>query len=276
MIVQPAAKKTREERLRDIMEEDERRAQELGSQHSQHENSREGSPSTSKSSTVAVAVGLPSVGSTNKRQAAAALSSEGEDDADGSRKGEAASTAPPARKRVRSARLQSSDEEGGRAAAASNVPAKEPAAASKGKVGGTAAARRKAEKDAQVLEQKKLLVVKPTKRKGDVEDQAFTAEFNALKIVKPVLQPMRKLEKHRMRWDENDPDEDRNRLILEDQERGDNPDDWGGKATQMFVIHTTSLARKDRPPSRNIVELEGKYAGRANFKRFRVRISRAS
>lgn len=269
--IQPPRKKTREERLRDIMEEDDRRAQELASQHSQQEKSRRdgGNLSVVNEEPVAVPVKAPAAGSSHKRQAAIALSSDIEDTSTSARKAKSCATSLPARKRLRSASVQPSDEDA-TAAGTSIAKANQPAATAKGKAGGTAAARRKAEKDAQALEQKNLLVVKPTKRKGDTNDQAFTAEFNALKIVKPVLQPMRKPESRKMGWDEEDPEEERNRLIREDHEREDNPDDWGGKATQMFVIHKVSLARKERPPPRNDLQLEGKYAGRPNFKRFRV------
>lgn len=276
---QPPNKKSREERLREIQEEDERIAQELAAQHdSQQEpaskdKGKNAAPGKDKASGTA---------STSRKRQASVIASD-EDSNASSRVGKSGKTtgkksAPtPARKRQKSASVRPDSESDD----AAEVPVKASAAAKKSAAtvtAPTATAKRKtasaaATKAAQAeaaKEKDKLLLAKTSKRKGAEADQVFNEEFNALKIVKPVLQPMKKPQMHRMGWDEVDSEEEVNRMIREDQAREDDPSKWGGKGTQMFVIHSTPLARKDRPQPRQDLELEAKYAGRANFKRFRV------
>ncbi|KAK4058498.1 hypothetical protein OIO90_000660 [Microbotryomycetes sp. JL221] len=145
----------------------------------------------------------------------------------------------------------------------------------------TSTTRKDKEQEQQALQaqQKNLLQIKTTKRKtkdGDL-DAALNADFNALKIVKPVLMSMKPPERHKMSWDEIDPDAEMNRMIAEDQrrieagedDREDHPDKWGGPSTQAFVVITTELARKERPAPRQDLNSDPRWAGKPNFKRFR-------
>lgn len=149
---------------------------------------------------------------------------------------------------------------------------KQPAASTiKGK-----AAMKKAEKEAKAKEEAHLLRMKTikSKTKNAAVDAGFNEDFNALKIVKPVLKPMVVPQKHRMRWEEVDDEEEQMRLIREDQEAQDHPDQWAGKATQMFVVHELPLLRKERRlPRDDLPALAEKWAGVPNFKRFKVRVA---
>ena len=104
-----------------------------------------------------------------------------------------------------------------------------------------------------------------------INDKAFNDDFNALKIVRPTLVPMTKQKGKRLGWNENDKDEELERLIREDQDREEHPEDWGGQAkeTGIFIVEHVSMVRKNRPAPRETA-LDGKYAGRDNFKKFRV------
>ena len=111
----------------------------------------------------------------------------------------------------------------------------------------------------------------PPKRKGAALDQAFNDDFNALKIVRPTLQPMKAQKGRRLGWNEKDKDEELERLIRQDMEREENPEEWGGQAKEqgMFVVELISMVRKNRPAPQES-ELDGRYAGMPNFKKFRV------
>ncbi|KAK4053462.1 hypothetical protein OIV83_001629 [Microbotryomycetes sp. JL201] len=111
---------------------------------------------------------------------------------------------------------------------------------------------RKQEEAALRAENQNLLQIKTTKRKmkdGQLNAD-LNAEFNKLKIVKPILLQMKPPTRHRMTWDEDDPDADMNRLIAEDQRRmqegsdeDDHPDHWGGPSTQAFNVELVSLPK---------------------------------
>lgn len=131
---------------------------------------------------------------------------------------------------------------------------------------------------------KLLLQMKVSKRKGaDELDQALNEDFNALKIVKPVLRAMPGQAKKKMTWNEDDSDVERDRLIRQDQqERNDNDNDeeemdptkWRTVSQAMFNVKEFEVERKEKTPARrNDLELPDKWAGRANYKRFRVRVS---
>ncbi|GAA6005160.1 hypothetical protein JCM11491_002598 [Sporobolomyces phaffii] len=142
-----------------------------------------------------------------------------------------------------------------------------------------AASLKKAEKDAAEKEQAKLLQMKVTKRKGAEADQAFNEDFNALKIVKPVLKGMPEREKKKIGWNEEDSDVERDRLIREDQEPDDDQDEmdptkWRTVTQAMFNVRELEIEKKNRAPRRNDIELPEKWAGRANFKRFRPKNSK--
>ncbi|KAM0788518.1 hypothetical protein ACM66B_001646 [Microbotryomycetes sp. NB124-2] len=140
------------------------------------------------------------------------------------------------------------------------------------------ASKRKEQDAALRAENQNLLQIKTTKRKtkeGQLNAD-LDAEFNKLKIVKPILLQMKPPTRHRMRWEEEDPDAEMNRLIADDQRRiqdgsdgDDHPDTWGGPSTQAFNVELVSLARTERPQPRNDLALDPKWAGKANFKRFR-------
>lgn len=138
-----------------------------------------------------------------------------------------------------------------------------------------AAATKKAEKEAAEKEQSKLLQMKVTKRKGAEIDRALNEDFNALKIVKPVLKGMPEREKKRMGWNEEDSDVERDRMIREDQDHDGEDDEmdptkWRTVTQAMFNVKELEIEKKERPPVRDDIELPEKWAGRANFKRFRV------
>ncbi|KAM0754404.1 hypothetical protein T439DRAFT_321441 [Meredithblackwellia eburnea MCA 4105] len=195
--------------------------------------------------------------------------------------------------RTRSREQEEEEEEGApgpssRKRRATSEPAEEPA---KGKKAATSPARKKLttaaqkkaakEKEKQVAAEKSkeaenLLQLKTSKRRGAELDQGLNDDFNALKIVKPTLQPMRVQKKERARWDENDLDEEYERLIREDQEReeageeDDHPRNWGGvgRPTGMFVVEHVSMVKRDRPTPKTVVDY-GQFAGRPDFKKFR-------
>ncbi|GAA5890585.1 hypothetical protein JCM5296_004305 [Sporobolomyces johnsonii] len=146
------------------------------------------------------------------------------------------------------------------------------------------AAQKKAEKEASAREAATLLQIKTSRRKGAEEEQALNAEFNALKIVKPVLKAMPHREKRRMEWGDEDSDVERERAIQADQERREGEDDddddemdptkWRKVTQAMFVVKTLDFERKERRPPRNDVDLPEQWAGRPNFKRFRPKNSK--
>lgn len=139
-----------------------------------------------------------------------------------------------------------------------------------------ATALKKLEKDAQDKEQAKLLQMKVTKRRGAERDQQFNEDFNALKIVKPVLKGMPEREKRKIGWNEEDSDVERDRLIREDQEGGEeegdemDPTKWRTVTQAMFNVRELEFERKEKAPQRTDIELPEKWQGRANYKRFRV------
>lgn len=222
---------------------------------------------------------------TRKRQASEAVSgSEEEEEAPkGKGKGKAKEVAvPAARKRLRSASVQpheDSDEEERPAVTTtkkkSTTPAPSTSTAAAAKPGTKKAeqAAKKQAKEKQAELEANLLIVKPkrsTKAATAAVDQAFADDFNALKIVRPKLVAMKQVEKHRMGWDELDPDEEMNRLIREEEEWRDDPEKWEGKATQMFVVRDLQLERKERGRENSALELPEQWRGRPNFKKFKV------
>lgn len=284
-------KKTRQERLRAIEEEDERLARIEETQR--REEGRAGK--------VAVVAG-------KKRRAvspsASASGGEGGSRKRGARKGGDAPLSTT-RKRTRAQSREptagpavgtSSDEDdlGARRAARKKskaprspspaAPAPTSTAAPRNKK--EAAAQKKADKAAREAEAQRLLQLKPTKRRGAEADNQFTEEFNALKIVRPQLKPMPPREHRRVGWDEEDSDAERERLIVEDHERMDadgdsdgdddmDPDHWRRPTQAMFVLRTLDVERKERVQARAAAaagaETDPRWAGRPNFKKFRVR-----
>ncbi|GAA6062627.1 hypothetical protein JCM10212_000289 [Sporobolomyces blumeae] len=146
-----------------------------------------------------------------------------------------------------------------------------------------AAAAKKAEKEAEEKKRAKLLQIKTSKRKGAQAevDHAFNEDFNALKIVKPVIKAMPRPEKKLMTWNEEDSDVERDRLIREDQEHGESDDEmdpnkWRASTQAMFNVRDLEIEKKERAPRRDDIELPEKWAGRSNFKRFRPKNSKAA
>lgn len=198
--------------------------------------------------------------------------------ATGSDDDDASTTAPAARKKRRG----TSEEPAPAPAPVVVVPAKTPKkvvpaspTTVKGKkmtAAATAAAAKKAAKADEAASG--ILRFATIRRKGGEIDQGFNDDFNALKIVKPALQPMTTQKGRRLEWEEQDEDEEVDRLIREDQDREEHPDEWGGRVREqgMFVVEHVSMVRKDRPAPKEVVP-DGKYAGRPNFKKFRVILS---
>ncbi|GAA5834933.1 hypothetical protein JCM9279_007149 [Rhodotorula babjevae] len=190
------------------------------------------------------------------------------------------------------------DEEGARRAVrkkskappASPSPPAPTAAAGPPKNKKEAAALKKAEKAAREAAAARLLQVKPKKGKGGAADAQFTEEFNALKIVRPKLQAMPQLEHRRMRWNDEDSDAERERLIVEDQERAErgerdqdgdddmDPDHWRRPTQAMFVLRTFDVERKERRAAAAGAASDGEadeqWAGKPNFKKFRHKDSK--
>ncbi|GAA5933877.1 uncharacterized protein JCM15063_000498 [Sporobolomyces koalae] len=139
-----------------------------------------------------------------------------------------------------------------------------------------AAALKKAEKAAAEKEQARLLQMKVSKRKGAEIDQALNEDFNALKIVKPVLKAMPERQRKKMSWNEEDSDVERERLIREDQEHDDDemdPTKWRTVTQAMFNVRELEIEPREPALRRNDIELPAQWAGRANFKRFRPKSS---
>ncbi|GAA5860031.1 hypothetical protein JCM8547_003065 [Rhodosporidiobolus lusitaniae] len=271
-------KKTRQERMAAIEEEDQRLAKE------EAEQSQAAPKGKGKGRATDDEEGATS-SKTKKRGKSVTIGSGGSSD-DGqparkrSTKKEGAAPVSTTNKRTRAASRDptagpsSSDDESARTARKkSKAPPDSPVQPKNKK---EAAALKKAEKEAVEREKAKLLQVKSTKRKGGELDQAFNDDFNALKIVKPVIKSMPKQEKIRMRWHDEDSDtERREALIREDQERlaHEEQDDmdhenWRRPTQAMFVLKDLEIERKPRAPPRTDVVNE-RWAGRANFKKFR-------
>ena len=189
------------------------------------------------------------------------------------------------------------DDEGARRAARKKSkapPASPPPRATAGppKNKKEAAALKKAEKAAQEAAAQRLLQVKPKKGRAGAADAQFTEEFNALKIVRPKLQAMPQQEHRRMRWNDEDSDAERERLIVEDQQRADqgdrdadgdddmDPDHWRRPTQAMFVLRTFDVERKEprvgAAGAASDGEADERWAGRPNFKKFLVRPSSSS
>ncbi|GAA5921422.1 hypothetical protein JCM3775_003041 [Rhodotorula graminis] len=191
------------------------------------------------------------------------------------------------------------DEEGARRAArkkskapqGSSPPPPGPTAARAPKNKKEAAALKKAEKAAQEAAAQRLLQVKPTKRRGGETDNQFTEEFNALKIVRPKLQAMPQQEHRRMRWNDEDSDVERERLIVEDEARAEqgerdddgdddmDPDQWRRPTQAMFVLRSFDVERKTPRAAAAAAAADGevdeRWAGKPNFKKFRHKNSKA-
>lgn len=141
-----------------------------------------------------------------------------------------------------------------------------------------ATALKKLEKEQAEKERGKLLQIKVTKRRGAEADQAFNEDFNALKIVRPVLKGMPEREKTKIGWNEDDSDVERDRMIqeaAEEEEEGGEGDEmdptkWRTVTQAMFNVRELEYEVKERAPKRTDIELPEKWAGRANYKRFRV------
>ncbi|BGP06491.1 hypothetical protein JCM10049v2_002313 [Rhodotorula toruloides] len=283
-------KKTREERLKAIEEEDQRLAREEmeASQAAAKKGKGKGRAGDEDG-------GRATAAGRRKRGRSPALGSTDEDDAEPANKrstkktGDAPLTTTKKRSRAASrdpGASASSEDDSRTARKKSKAPEQtSPAPAPKNKK--EAAALKKAEKEAREREAARLLQIKPTKRKGAEVDRAFNEDFNALKIVKPVIKHMPRQDHHRMNWEEEDSDVERDRLISADQERlirrqaddsddeDMDPDNWRRPTQAMFVIKTLDVEHKQRPPPRTDINLDPKWAGRPNFKKFRPKNSKA-
>lgn len=288
------ATKSKEERMRDIREEDERRAKEEAERYEQRKAQEESEAQAGKGGRSRQRAAAPTAAAAagKKRGKSAALSDDGDNDdvGDGrqparklaSRKdGDApvSTTSKRSRDMARAAQNSSSSDEGDRQA---RKKSKGPVAASSPKSKKELAAQKKAAKEAEELDRKRLLQVKTTKRKGVEIDKELNEDFNALKIVKPVIKSMPPVEKHRMAWDEEDSDAERDRLIRADQERAQHgasdddemdPNRWRQATQAMFVVRPMHIEPKPHRNENEPPHDDPRWAGKPNFKRFRVSIS---
>lgn len=285
------ATKSKEERLREIREEDERRAKEEGERYQQRKEQEANAAQTSKSGRSRQRGAAPMAAAAGKkRDKSAALSDDGNNDdgaqglprrkLDSRKDGDApvSTTNKRSRDMLRAAEDSStSDEDVTNARKKSRGPAGTESPKSKKQ----AAAQKKAAKEAEALDRKRLLQVKTSKRKGAELDKELNDDFNALKIVKPVMKAMPPVDKHRMAWDEEDSDAERDRLIRADQERAqhgasdadDNemdPSRWRQATQAMFVVRPLPIEPKHRRDENEPPRDDPRWAGKANFKRFRV------
>ena len=101
---------------------------------------------------------------------------------------------------------------------------------------------------------------------------AFDADFNALKLVKPVYAPVVRKPGTKVNWDDYDSDEARKKL----QEDGEMT--WGGEPTQRgkFVTKYFDIKPREPPVPRTDLAVEAKWANRPNYKAFKVRFSSSS
>lgn len=294
------ATKSKEERMREIREEDERRAKEEAERYEQRKAQEENEAQAGKGSRGRQRAAAPTAAAAaatagKKRGKSAALSDDGDSDDVGERQparklasrkdGDApvATTSKRSRDMARAAQNSSSSDEGDRQA---RKKSKGPsAAAGSPKSKKEMAAQRKAAKEAEELDRKRLLQVKTTKRKGVEIDKELNEDFNALKIVKPVMKSMPPVDKHRMAWDEEDSDAERDRLIRADQERAQrgasdddemDPNHWRQATQAMFVVRPMHIEPKPHRKENEPPHDDPRWAGKPNFKRFRVSTSPAS
>ena len=109
--------------------------------------------------------------------------------------------------------------------------------------------------------------VKTARRGGATAeiDAALDAEFNKLKLVRPVYAPVVKTSGTRMDWD----DEEQVRKKFED----DGPTQWGAEPTQQgkFVVKYFEVKPRENLGPRTDLAVEAKWANRPNYKKFQVR-----
>jgi len=118
-----------------------------------------------------------------------------------------------------------------------------------------------------------LLLVKPVKRRGEnAEEMAqIDLEFNQLKLVKPTLKYARPAARDKIKWNDVDEEEDeRRRFVQEDEEMMEHPDLWRQPSQSMFVVKTLATQNRRSTTSRDDLAVDPKWAGRPNFKKFRV------
>ncbi|GAA5865265.1 hypothetical protein JCM3774_004913 [Rhodotorula dairenensis] len=293
------AAKSKEERLREIREEDERRAKEEAERYQQRKEQEANEAQTGKGGHGRHRAAAPTAAAIGKkRDKSAALSDDGDSDGGSaepprrklaSRKaGDAPVSTTNKRSRdvLRDGGNSSSSEEDDRNA---RKKSRGPVGADSPKSKKEAAAQKKAAKEAEELDRKRLLQVKTSKRKGAEIDKELNDDFNALKIVKPVIKAMPPVDKHRMAWDEEDSDAERDRLIRADQERvqhgtSDADDDdaemdpnrWRQATQAMFVVRPMHIKPKPRRDENEPPHDDPRWAGKANFKRFRPKNSGAA
>lgn len=285
------ATKSKEERMREIREEDERRAKEEAERYEQRKAQDENEAQAAKGSRGRQRAAAPTAAAAagKKRGKSAALSDDGDSDDGGDgrqparklaskKDGDApvSTTSRRSRDMARAAQNSSSSDEGDRQA---RKKSKGPVAAGSPKSKKELAAQKKAAKEAEELDRKRLLQVKTSKRKGVEIDKELNEDFNALKIVKPVMKSMPPVDTHRMAWDEEDSDAERDRLIRADQERAQrgasddaemDPNRWRQATQAMFVVRPMHIEPKPHRNENDPPHDDPRWAGKPNFKRFRV------
>lgn len=292
--------KSKEERMREIREEDDRRAKqeaELHERRKQQEEAERKAGGGRRQRALGTAAGpdTGAVASRQKRAKPTGTDESGSDDARADQpapkrnaKKDGAAPITTLNKRPREMSRAPDDSSSGseRAERGGRKKSRGPPAAESPQTKKEAAAQRKAAKEHEAAERERLLQVKTSKRKGAELDKALNDDFNALKIVKPVIKPMPKPEKLRLAWEEEDSDVERDRLIQADQERfehggSDNDDEmdpnrWRQATQAMFVIKPLYLEPRARRGGEDRAPVDPQWSGTTNFKRFRVSSSSRS
>lgn len=115
-----------------------------------------------------------------------------------------------------------------------------------------------------------LFQVKASKRKGAELEAQLANEFNALKLVKPVFNPMVAKKAEHLSWDDEDEEEELMRMIREDRKERWNDDDEPQRG--FFRIVYAPLGKiVRRPKHAPDAATQARWALMPNFKKFRVR-----
>lgn len=186
-----------------------------------------------------------------------------------------------ARKTVTSRRLRSATEEMEERPAVQSIietprSSQKVAPIARGKKGTLAA--KKAEKE---LEKEKAkaddgyMKVGTSKKKASEIEKALNEDFNALKIVRPTFAPMKVAKGIRMGWDDIDHGEEELRLEREAMEKDEQPEAWtqGPDQKGSFIVEYVDFSPMQKVKPRTDLVLAEKWAGRPNFKGFKVRAS---
>lgn len=147
------------------------------------------------------------------------------------------------------------------------------APAAKGKRGTLAA--KKAEKELEKEKAKAddgFMKVGTSKKKASEIERALNEDFNALKIVRPTFAPMRAANGVRMGWDDIDHGEEELRLEREAMDKEDHPEAWtqGPDKRGSFIVEYVDFSPRQKVKPRTDLVLAEKWAGRPNFKGFKV------